>query len=101
MSNVIEHAQPLGGTATEYTATECTHPLAIDTFDGIFRLQLRRLSCLVCRSGWWDSNGAVIRSTDAVGLLSALTAGPRPTGWAAAEREWRRLADEGLAPVDL
>jgi hypothetical protein len=81
----------------ERLPAECTHSLALDKFEGKFALQLRRLSCLLCGYGWWDSDGAVIGSTQALSLVAKLTDGPRPTGWAVAETEWRRLAEESLA----
>jgi hypothetical protein len=87
------------GLPVELLPVECPHSLALDQFDARFGLQLRRLSCLLCGHGWWESNGAVIGSTEALRLLSKLADGPRPTGWAAAGREWRRLKDESLAPI--
>jgi hypothetical protein len=83
----------------QQSAGECVHPLAMDEFNGRFGLQLRRMSCLICRHGWWESDGTVIGSTRALGAVARLAGGPRPTGWAAADREWRKLADEGLAPL--
>jgi hypothetical protein len=94
MTDIIEHQRPLGP-----LAAKCSHPLVVDTFGGMFRSQLRHLSCLVCLSRWWESDGSVIRPTDAIGMVSRLATGARPTGWAAAEGEWRRLAEEGLAPA--
>lgn len=78
---------------------ECAHPLALDNFDGRFGLQLRRMSCLICRLGWWDSDGTVLASTSALRALARLVEGPRPTGWAAADSEWRKLTEECLAPL--
>ena len=94
MGNVIERER-----AHEQRVTKCAHPLALDKFDGRFGLHLRRLSCLVCRQEWWDSDGDTIGSTGALRVVARLSEGPRPTGWAAAEREWRRLAEESLAPI--
>jgi hypothetical protein len=84
--------------ALERPAAECAHPLAFDRFDGRFGLQLRRLSCLECRHEWWESAGAVIGSTSALRVVASLVDGPRPTGWSAADTEWRRLEEESLAP---
>jgi hypothetical protein len=105
MTKLIEQKRPLGQSGRQsdrqsdrQSARQCPHPLAIDKFEGIFGPQLRRLSCLVCGHGWWESNGAVIGSTSAVGVVAKLAHDPRPMGWAAVETEWRRLEDEGLAP---
>jgi hypothetical protein len=85
--------------AVETVPAECTHSLALDNFEDRFGPRLRRLTCLLCRQGWWESNGAVISSTEALRLVAELTDGPRPTGWAAAESEWHRLEEESLAPA--
>ena len=61
MGNVIERKR-----AHEQRVTKCAHPLALDKFDGRFGLHLRRLSCLVCRQEWWDSDGDTIGSTGAL-----------------------------------
>ncbi len=95
MTDIIEHRRASGP-----LAAKCSHLLLIDTFGGMFRSQLRHFSCLVCLSRWWESDGSVIGSTDAIRMVSRLAACARPTGWAAAEGEWRRLAEEGLAPVN-
>lgn len=84
---------------TERSPAECAHSLALDKFEAKFGLQLRRLSCLLCGHGWWDSDRVVIGSTEALAMVAKLTDGPRPTGWAEAETEWRRLEEESLAPV--
>jgi len=84
---------------TEVLPAQCPHSLALDKFEARFGRQLCRLSCLLCGDGWWENNGTVIGSTDALRLVAKLTGGPRPNGWAAAGREWRRLTDEGLAPT--
>jgi hypothetical protein len=84
---------------TERLPAVCTHPLALDKFEAKFGLRLRRLSCLLCGHGWWESNDGVIGSTEALRLLAKLTDGPRPTGWAVAEKEWRWLDEESLAPL--
>jgi hypothetical protein len=84
--------------AVEHLPAGCTHPLALDKLGAKFGLQLRRLSCLVCGEEWWDNNGTVIRSTEALGLVAKLAQTPRPSGWAVAEAEWRRLKDESLVP---
>jgi hypothetical protein len=84
--------------SAEQAATGCAHPLALDRFDGTFGRQLRRLSCLKCGQGWWESEGAVIGSTRALGVLARLVDGPRPTGWSAADREWQYLREESLVP---
>ncbi len=94
MCKVIERERTL-----DRPATECAHPLALDKFDGRFGLKLRRLSCLVCGGGWWESDGTAIGSTNALAVIARLIKGQRPTGWAAAEREWRRLEEESLAPL--
>jgi len=93
MGNVIERERSQG-----QRVTGCAHALAFDKFDGRFGMRLRRLSCLVCGREWWDSDGVVIGSTGALRVVAMLSEGPRPTGWAAAEREWQRLAEESLAP---
>lgn len=98
MSKLIEQERPLGQSGHQ-PARQCTHPLAIDNLDGMFGLRLRRLSCLVCGHGWWESDGSVLGSTGALGVVAQLVPGPRPTGWVAVETEWRKLEDEGLAPV--
>jgi hypothetical protein len=94
MCKVIERERTV-----DRPAAECSHPLALDKFDGRFGLKLRRLSCLVCGDGWWESDGTPIGATNALAVIAKLVAGPRPTGWAAAEREWQRLEEESLAPV--
>jgi hypothetical protein len=77
----------------------CPHSLALDMFDARFGLRLRRLSCLLCGHGWWESGGTVIGSTEALRLVAVLSDEPRPVGWAAAEKEWRKLTEESLAPL--
>ena len=94
MRKVVERERTL-----ERPAAECAHPLALDKFDGRFGPQLRRLSCFMCGHGWWESEGAVIGSTSALRMVARLVDGPRPTGWSAADREWRKLEEESLAPV--
>ena len=94
MCKVIERERTL-----DRPAAQCTHPLALDKFDGRFGLKLRRLSCLVCGDGWWESEGTAIASTNALAAIAKLVGGQRPTGWAAAEREWHRLEEESLAPL--
>jgi hypothetical protein len=96
MCKVIERER-----SPESSTAKCAHPLALDKFDGKFGLHLRRLSCLMCSRGWWESDGVVIGSTSALRVVAKLAEaeGPRPTGWATADREWRRLEEESLTPV--
>ena len=56
----------------EQAAADCAHPLALDRFDGKFGPRLRRLSCLNCGQGWWESEGTVIGSTSALRAVGPL-----------------------------
>jgi hypothetical protein len=96
MPNLIQQEQPL---AQLHMGGTCTHPLAIDRLEGVFGGQLRRFFCLVCEQGWWESNGHVVNSTAALGLIARLAGTPRPRGWRAREVEWQRLEDDGLVPA--
>jgi len=85
--------------ASDLVAGECSHLLVTDGFQGIFGQRLRRLSCHVCGLSWWDSNGSVICSTDALRMVAMLAPAARPRGWATRDAEWLKLQEDGLAPL--
>jgi hypothetical protein len=96
MLNLIQRERPV---SQVHMAGTCTHPLAVDRLEGRFGGHVRRMFCLVCEHGWWESNGRAIGSTAALGLISMVAKSPRPMGWLANEAEWQRMEDNGLVPA--